>query len=231
MKAFITSLFAIIVILLCNPVMGAFIIQGTDAGTFINPSGSSGMIVSGVGTNTFYYGDPSNFGTGANRLSFAGQNFTTEPESVFTLGTLTYFNGTTLIGTTPTSVELNINLSITDPVTLNNDFKFHLDLVSTPNTNDPRESADYVYLPSMYSGTTFSINGTDYTLKLFFKQSESDEGFTEIDKFYVLENCEASAEILGVITTDIHPAPIPGAIWLLGSALLGLVFKKIQAVS
>ena len=74
-------------------------IVGSSVGTFDNPVGPGGMIVTGVGTNSFTWGDGSAFGSPPSSLGFAGTTFDTDTGTFFDVGSITYFNGTIAAGT------------------------------------------------------------------------------------------------------------------------------------
>ena len=159
-------------------------VSGTTAGKWFNalPSGSP-IVTTGSGTPLFTYGDGADFGTGPNKLTFAALvgSFSSATETPFKVGTITYFNGTTAVGTTPDSVQLGLTLNFAapplGPVTSNYTF----DLVSTINTSDPDASADYVYLPSAFSATSFLIGSATYNVKLNGFSNVVGDGFLTSD--------------------------------------------------
>lgn len=136
---------------------------GSTTGTFGSPNGG---VVTGVGTNAFTWGtgDPSS-------LTFTGQSFDTTPDTPFSLGRLTFHNGTIASGTGADSVLFNASLSFDNVPEKNFDIKAPLALINTPNTDDPIASADQVVL--------------------------SDYGYT----FNVLEGDTASVDVLAELTT------------------------------
>lgn len=180
--------------------------EGSASGTFgtPDPGSNANPVFSGVGTNTFTWGDPGLFGVGANELIFDGNPFDTTLNSLFAVGDLTYFNGTTLLGTTVETVPLNVSLNFTTPSGVNETFSFDFDLVSTPNTGTPEENADFVFPINQTPTQSFNIAGVDYTLQLFgFSQ---DGGATVTDEFRVLEGATTTAELYGRLTV----APVTG---------------------
>lgn len=188
-------------------------IAGSASGIFVDPVPSGPpIVVSGVGTSTFTWGE-TGFGTGPNSLSFAADPFSTTTETPFKIGTLTYFNGTTGSGTNPNTVNLSITLNFSTPPAGVQSSSFTLSLVSTPNTNDPIASADYVYFPSAYSSTIFTINGTQYTLMLTgFENVTGSAGFLGSNgntEFHVEEGGTASADLYGEVTSNLTGVPEP----------------------
>lgn len=202
---------------LANSVQAAPPFTGNSSGTWGTPTPSAFPITfSGVGTNTFLWGDPASFGTGANSLSFAGNAFSTNFNTPFQVGTLTYFNGTTTIGTTPNSVPLNVLLAFTDPSGLNQNFDFAFNLTSVPNTGTPDENADFVYPPNSFSNTSFNFGGQDYTLQLL--GFSKDGGTTLVNEFRVRESETDTAGLYARITLNPRTTPEPSSI----QALLGI---------
>src|SRR5467141_2566843 len=110
-------------------------IAGSSSGVFQNPAGPVGMLVTGVGTNVFTWGD------GA------------PPSSL-------YFNGAIAGGTQADSVDLAILLSFTDPAGVSQNFTYLLGLVNTTNVvGEPVASADIVQFPSALPTETFNVGG------------------------------------------------------------------------
>ena len=142
---------------------------GSASGTFNSPNGG---VVSGVGTNAFTWGtgEPSS-------LTFAGQTFDTAPNTPFSLGRLTFHNGTINGGTGADSVVFDVPLSFDNVAEKNFDFQATLNLVNTPNTDDPIASADQVV-----------VNGFGYT-------------------FNVVEGGTASVDVLAELTTGLSVTP------------------------
>lgn len=196
------------------PTIGrAAVVTGTDSGVFVNPSW--GSVTTGVGTSHFTYGDPNGFGTGPNSLTYAAANpISSTTETPFKLGTLTYYNGTTSVGTTPDHVDLKINLHLTQPGMINQNFTFTLDLMSTPNTGNSNQNADYVYFPSSYSSTTFMAGGQTYTLQLLGFANVVGDGFLQSNssELHVRESGTATADLMGMVTTHLSPVPEPTSI-------------------
>ena len=194
---------------------------GSSSGTWGTPAPGTNpdAVFSGVGTNKFTWGDPFGFEVG-NQLIFKGNTFFTGVNALFQVGSLTYFNSTTLIGTTVDSVPLDIKLAFTSPSSLNEVFEFNFDLISTLNTDNPEESADFVFPISSFGDRSFNIGGVNYTLELTgFSQ---DGGATTVSEFHVLEGARTTAAIFGKITVDPRTVPEPATLGGLG--LLGIYF-------
>src|SRR5687768_18274631 len=88
---------------------------GTSTGTFLDPTPSCPPATcSGIGTNSFSWGEAESPGNTAGSLSFSAGSFAPAPGETFKLGTLTYHNGATASGTEVSSVGLDIALSFND---------------------------------------------------------------------------------------------------------------------
>ncbi len=181
------------------------------------------MVTTGVNTKSFswgtgYYSPPSSLGFTGN--SFAG----IVPEQTFSLGTLSFFNGTVWLGTQSNSVGFQAMLAFTSPVGLAaQNFNFDFQLTTTPNTGTAKQNADYVFLSSLLPTTSFTLDGVDYTLKLEFG-SVAGSGFSEVNQFYVLEGASASANLIGKITAS-NPLSVPDSgstLALMAMAIVGV---------
>jgi hypothetical protein len=210
------------------PQAGAITFDGTSSGIFVNPTGPSGMSVSGVGTYDFRWGVP--FNSFQSRLVFGGTSFAgIAPDEFFNLGTLWYINGTAWGGTEADTVDLRANLAFTSPVALTEDFDFNFNLVNTSNFGTP--TADSVFLTSLFPATIFNVDGIDYTLQIGFGSvtggSPVGSGFSDVDEFFVQEDSWASAQLVGLIKTVNTPPPpsVPdtgSTLALMAMAVVGL---------
>jgi hypothetical protein len=204
-------------------------VVGTTSGVFVNPTPSGGAIVTGgVGTSDFTWGS-TGFGTGPNELQFTGSSFNAPLETQFTAGSLYYFNGTTLVGSTPNSVDLALTMNFTTPALGNVPNTFTFNLVSTTNTSDPNASADYVYFPSSFSTETFVISGTTYRVQLLGFGNVVGDGFLSSDttQLHVREGLHATADLFAEVTSQTPPGvggvpePSTWAMMILGFAGIG----------
>ena len=204
-------------------------VDGSTTGDWVNPTPSAPPVVTtGVGTSTFTWGDGTGFGTGPNSLSFESAAFSGLLESPFKVGKITYFNGTTALGTTPDSVDLSLSLNFTTPALPPVVGSYAFNLVTTPNTSDPDASADFVYLPGLFSSTDFLIGGTTYRVKLVGFEDIVGDGFLTSDalQLHVREGGTASADLFAVVTTQPIPEPQTYALLLAGLAALTVAVRR-----
>lgn len=184
-------------------------ISGTTGGVFVNPLPNVNNW--GAGTNDFRWGHAASSGDQRNRLVFNGTSFSTTTGTDFLIGTLRYRNGTTENETLPSSVELAVALNFTTPPAGLQTSNFTLGLYSTPNTGTPNQNADYVYLPSAFSTTTFMIGSTLYTLELLGFRNIVGDGYlnSNATELHVREDGHATAELWGRVTAFSNVSPVP----------------------
>jgi hypothetical protein len=185
-----------------------FPIEGSGTGAFLNPQGPSGMVTTGTGTDIFSWGIPFTANHISSSLSFVGNNFDTETETEFIIGTLSYTNGTIVGYTDADTVALNIDIIFETPTGVSRSFVYQLELVDTPNVGTPDNQADFIRLSRFNSPAVFTVDGVTYTLKVTFGDLTSETGgFTEKREFFVYEGQSASAELKGKITacSDLPP--------------------------
>ncbi|AFZ00203.1 choice-of-anchor K domain-containing protein [Calothrix sp. PCC 6303] len=207
----------------------AITFSGASSGVWGKPDpGSTNNMprYTGVGTDSFTWGDPddSRFGTPANSFKFAGNSFTTNVDSLFKIGDLTYFNGSVLFGTSVDKVSLSLNVGLNSPNKENEIFDFDFNLRNTPNTSENEiENADFAYITPKLDNRTFAFNGKKYTLELTgFSQ---DGGKTNLKEFRVLEGATTTAAIYGKISALSPvkpPARVPESGVVGGLSCLGI---------
>jgi hypothetical protein len=199
-----------------------------------NSGNNPNPVFRGVGTSTFIWGqEDEDFGTPPNRLSFMESPFETLTNELFKIGDLEYFNGSVLYSidevvsdTTVKSVPLNLSLSLTNPLELNEVFGFNFELENTLNIGTPEENADSVIIVNNMSNRSFTFDGEKYTLELVgFSQ---DGGETNVNEFRVLEAESTTAALYGKISRVSPTQTVPEPITIAGLSLLGiyLLFRK-----
>jgi GH24 family phage-related lysozyme (muramidase) len=184
---------------------------GQASAVFANPTPAS-AVTSGVGTNQFTWGTPAD-STGPSSISFTGKNWDARPNQIFSLGTLSYFNGTITSDSGADGVDFQAHIAVQNPAGMSpqaQDFNFHFDLVNTPNVDgDPQASADYVTLADhneLNSAIFTDPDGNRYRLQLVGFGTVRGRGFKTTDEFHILEGQSASAQLLGKFVSNIDLA-------------------------
>ncbi len=184
------------IVISCFPLkLQAASIEITSSGLFANPALGSGGIANGIGTDFFSWDIGIN-GSPSSRLEFAGSALSVDFKEIFSLGSLTYFNGRIERDIAATAVDLVVTTTSTMPSGITEQSSQTLRLTITPNTDGPQASANIVFLPVTFPDFNFVVNGVEYTLTILGFGSVSGSGFTALDNFNVLEGDTASAELL-----------------------------------
>ncbi|WP_375472989.1 choice-of-anchor K domain-containing protein [uncultured Nostoc sp.] len=193
----------------------ALTFSGISSATWGNPTPGStdtNPIYTGVGSNTFTWGQPNSLSGFPNKLTSYGTSFSTDINSVFKIGDLTYFNGKIRTDTGIGFVPLNLNVSFSPPVGTSQVFDFNLRLVNTLNDpKDPEKSADLVFLDTDLSNRSFTFGSNKYTLEL--------TGF-KLDGRQISIKALEEATTTTAIYAKIKTIPEPAA--LAGLSLLGI---------
>lgn len=184
--------------------MDSLIFSGAAGGIFENAVGPRRRVYSidnGDDQSSVVWGTPAQqFGLGSSMV-FEGASFSDIAEGEeFTLGTLSYFNGTINTGSELDSIDLTLDLTLDVPE-LSSDVAFSLGLINTVNEifNTADQNADYVQLESVVSTLDTVYLGETYYLQIRFG-SVASNGFSTIDQFHVHEGATASGSLIGVIT-------------------------------
>ncbi|AFY33844.1 choice-of-anchor K domain-containing protein [Calothrix sp. PCC 7507] len=188
-------------------------VSGESSATWVNPTldnsnSDVNLIYTGVGTNTFTWGEPTT-GTPNNQLVFTGNPFLANIGSWFQIGNLKYQNGTISAFTGVDNVTLNLDVRFDGQVAFSKVFPVLFSLENTPNNNpdlkDP-SNADYVKLATYFANPNFTLAGNNYTLELggFSQDSQT--------RISALEGEEISADIYARINdADVPPGVPPSA--------------------
>ncbi len=226
----------IITLSLASLTANSAIFQGGSSGSFVNPTGESAIVTTGEGTNQFTWGTPSGTDAHSSSLGYIGGTFDVNENDSFVFGTLNYSNGTISDGTGANSIDLSVGLNFITPLEIVEDFTFNLGLINTSNTSDANSSADIVNFDNSVPTNLFNYEGTDFTLEFLGFGTLNGGGFTVEDSFRVLENDSATVDLVGRITstpdTSVLPpsaVPVPAAVWLFGSGILGLIGMRKKA--
>lgn len=150
--------------------------SGTSVGIFLDPTPRCPPAsCSGVGTNSFDWGEPSPdlFGSQGN-LTFVGDSFSPSAGETFKLGTLTYHNGSTISATDVTGIKLDIPLNFDNT---SRNFTYHTSLginntlnVSPSYISIPEANADIVsFVGNTFPYTFHVLEGATASVDLMVK--------------------------------------------------------------
>lgn len=128
---------------------------GHATGAFLNSSPTCPPASCwGLGSDTVQWGvgDPGG-------LQFVGSSYAPQVGEVFKLGTLYYYNGSTVAGSEINGVDLDIALSFDNVAEANFNHHTRLSITNTPNiAGNPVASADFV---------AFTVGGFNYSFNVF----------------------------------------------------------------
>jgi hypothetical protein len=184
-----------------------FIINGDVAGEFSNATGGQHMVTGGS-DNHFTWGTSAIANQDPSWMLFNGSPFANvSNDTRFKLGELSYYNGTIKSGTGSEFVDIGIALTFAGtaaPI----DFNFTLELINSINiAGNEVASADYVKLNNISSDFALSLGGVDYKLKLEFGET-TNNGFSNLEEFFVFENSVASGALYGTLVPVILETPL-----------------------
>jgi hypothetical protein len=202
-------------------------------------------VVSGLNTTTLSWGDTPAPNDPQSSLTFTATSFGSGQgpllNSVFTLGTLTHSNNVIDIATGITSAKLSLNLNFGATSTFIAPI-YDFNILETPNTViDPlyplagcaawqsslTPCDDKISLSSLNQGKQFTLNGQLYSFNLL--GFSNGEGYSS--DMITSENVDTTRNLMASITAVPTPVPVPSALWLLGSGLLGLAgFAKRKRI-
>ncbi len=173
--------------------------SGQAQATFDAPTPSENA--AGAGTALLSWGKPAN-GSTPSTFRFSGAAIQAPPGREFSLGTLTYHNGQSEVGSEITSVTLTVrvNLAGVAPLTL----AVPLSVTTTINNGDPVEDSDTLSVPATFASSGFSTpDGRRYTLKVLGFRSVQGDGSAALNELTVPEDGIKAAQVWGQVV----PAP------------------------
>ena len=184
------------------------IFAGLAGGEWGKPDGTNKKLVTDTqnkkdGFSSFEWGQPAypEDWPQANSLVFTkDQVFDAGLNEPFSVGELTYFNGSVEVKTVPDYVPLKIDLDFGTGPGKSPVFEYDLNLNTTNDDGVLDEDAwsDFVFFPDSFSPKEFKYDGKDYTLELM--GFSKDEGDTIESQFRVREQEGDSAELFAKIT-------------------------------
>ena len=164
---------------------------GTSSARFENAVGG---VSSGVGTSTFNWGGVS---TGdVNEFRVETNAIDVEQETLFSLGSLTYFNGITAGGSDSTAVDLVVRAELTSPE-LDNPIVVErtLNMMATPNTGTDDENADTVVLGGE-THANFEVGETTYAFQILGFGNLVDGEFEAMTEVVLREQDTTTLEMI-----------------------------------
>lgn len=169
----------------------------------------------------------------SSRLGFDGLGSTHKPRffsaeigSAFQIGELSWLNGTP--GHYKTGVNaLDLLLSVHLTESALSDFVFGINIEHTRDEGKHGDP-DHLKLIHDFGSFRFNLAGRDYALN--FLGLSTDQGETFSDRLSLDEGHKVKAGLYAMITSSQLPpcdpqavVPVPAAVWLFGSGLLGLL--------
>jgi len=205
--------------------------QGSTSGTFENPTGPSGMVTTGVGTDDFTWGQGASScskykcsSSDPSSLTYYDTNFNADVDQTFIAGYLNFNNGVIYSGTQAESVDLTLTLDFTSPSLFSETFTYGFSL---DNTLNPQ--GDSVTFLNSVPTKFLSHAGTDYFFELTGFGIHSKKGIKLVDEIFLKEGKDKTVKLLGQFTSMPSEVPLPAAVWLFGSGLMGFMAMRRRA--
>ena len=174
---------------------------GTSVAMFLNPGSNtpiaSSPVTTGIGTRQITWGDTS-FGTPPSGLTFvAASNFDIEAGALFSLGSLTFFNGISSCGTMIDAIDFSLSADFSLPSEVGRQtFTLPFDILNTPNLGDPVADADSVFLtPNFFVNSFTAPDGSQFALVL--DGFGTGDGTRTTNQLSAQENASTSTELMG----------------------------------
>lgn len=226
------KLFVFAALLVTSFNVNAALFQGHSSGVFDNATGQSGMVTAGQGTDHFTWGKGAySHSTGSwfwkqnhyhnpSKLSYSGKSFDVGLDTAFEVGSLFFRNGIINAGTGAETVDFSLALDFTVPSLFSNAFNFDFALNNTTNPN-----GDTVSLLSALPSYLYSHEGQDYYFELLGFKS----GGQILDQIFEKEGKSDHYKLVGQFSALPSEVPLPAAIWLFGSGLIGFMAVRRNA--
>lgn len=235
MKSFILILF----IFCFSSAHASLYIEGNTLGSFSNvvtPDNNQIYSISNKDSiknqgkvAAFNWGNPQ-YGA-SNQLTFNGKKWESGLNQAFSLGTMTYRNGSVYNGLIE-SVDLSINLFGSEPTDFNEFMSYQLPIINTPNTTGNKYSdADYLSILDN-NNHVFTLDDLSYNFKVL--GFSIDGGKSLFTNFISPEGSIVSADLYGQFSiaggSEPSPVPVPPTFILLASGLFTLGFIRRKQV-
>ncbi len=139
----------------------------------------------------------------------------TDSSLLINLGSFSYSNlPTVLVGDT---VTVDLDLTVDVPDFGQTSFNYGLEVTNTSNTSSVPDSMRVVNTPDSF---VFNVEGFDYELAMLGFSADGASNFATV--FDLAEGGELKMGIYAQLDR-VSAVPVPSAVWLFGSALIGLV--------
>ncbi len=170
--------------------------------------------------------DRAEFGWGVNldtlassRFQFDGGNgdvmLPSDSPLLINLGSFTYTNLETVLVGEMVNVDLVLTVDVTD--SWQADFRYGLQVNNADNTASSNDSMQVVNMPE---NLFFNAEGVDYELAMLGFSADSGDSFATT--FDLAEGAVLNMGIYAQLDRRISAVPLPSAVWLFGSAMIGL---------
>lgn len=196
-----------------------FTFQSTSGtwGSYSSTATYAPSFIQGVGTNDVRWGDAINSSSLQKSLIYDGNTNTAQvtPGSAFAIGWLTHANHAISADSNITSANLSLQLSLAGYDAVN--FNYNFGISQGLETTDPQTSYADTLTFTPVGSTQFSLGSQAYSFELlgFYDMNNSNTYST-----LIVPDTLTALQI--PLYAKITAVPVPAALWLLGSGLLGL---------
>ncbi|EMR12497.1 hypothetical protein MPL1_09932 [Methylophaga lonarensis MPL] len=206
--------------------------EGSTSGIFTNPAGAANMQVTGVDTNALQWGEGVFLGSclfpgfcfgstsDPSQLSFNGQGFATDVDQQFQVGSMYFYNGTIYDGTGVSAADFILTFDFAAPNIFQETFSYNFSLENTFNSD-----GETVTILTTAPEYFYSFAGNHYYFELL---GFSYDGQV-LDTVFAKELEDKTVTLLGQFTSIPSEVPLPAAVWLFGSGLMGFMAFRRRA--